>query len=93
MHRGGGDDQLSGPLFPRFWTSGDTGDATAMRIAAAALVGADKDAIADLIPELRGAREKASSDETRLNLSLLLANAYRGPGRRSSEGGQLRGTR
>jgi len=64
-----------------------------MRIAAAALVGADKDAIADLIPELRGAREKASSDETRLNLSLLLANAYRGPGRRSSEGGQLRGTR
>jgi tetratricopeptide (TPR) repeat protein len=77
MHRGGGDDQLSGPLFPRFWTTGDTGDAASMRLAAAALVATDKDAIADLIPEVRSAWEKASTDETRLNFSLLLANAYR----------------
>jgi tetratricopeptide (TPR) repeat protein len=76
MHKGGGDDPLSGSLLPRFWTVGDPADPTAMRWAAAALV-ADNSAIKDLIPDLRSAWEKASGSETRLNSALLLANAYR----------------
>lgn len=75
MHRGGGDDPLSGPLLPRFWTVGDKGDATAMRQAAASLLLAN-DGIRPLLPELRAAWEKATSEEQKLNLGLVLSNAY-----------------
>ena len=75
MHRGGGDDPLSGPIFPRFWNVNDPPDPNAMQLAAAALVASDP-AIKDLLPQVREAREKASAGETRLNLALLLANGY-----------------
>ena len=76
MHKGGGDDPLSGPLLPRFWTVGDPADRAAMRWAAAALV-ADNPAVVDLIPDLRAAWETSPNDETRMNFTLLLANALR----------------
>jgi len=76
MHKGGGDDPLSGSLLPRFWTVGDPADRTAMRWAAVSLV-ADNSAIKDLTPDLRSAWENASGIDTRLNFALLLANAYR----------------
>lgn len=75
MHRGGGDDELSGPLLPRFWTVGDAPDPAAMKLAAASLV-ASNAAIKDLLPELRAAWEKASSDDERLKLALVLAFGY-----------------
>jgi tetratricopeptide (TPR) repeat protein/transglutaminase-like putative cysteine protease len=76
MHKGGGDDPLSGPLLPRFWTVGDPSDRTAMKWAAAALV-ADNPAVIGLIPDLRIAWEKSPNDETRLNFAMLLATALR----------------
>jgi len=75
MHKGGGDDPLSGPLLPRFWTVGDAGDAAAMKLAAASLVTSNR-SIEGLLPFLRSAREKAATEEARLNLDLLLARAY-----------------
>jgi tetratricopeptide (TPR) repeat protein len=76
MHKGGGDDSLSGPLLPRFWTVGDPADRTAMKWAAIALI-ADNPAVVDLIPDLRTAWEKSPNDETRINFALLLATAFR----------------
>jgi tetratricopeptide (TPR) repeat protein len=75
MHRGGGDDQLSGPLMPRFWTVGDSADESKMRLAAASIL-VDSPTIKELIPEVRSARENAAAGEARLSLSLLLAHAY-----------------
>jgi tetratricopeptide (TPR) repeat protein len=76
MHKGGGDDPLSGPLLPRFWSVGDAADRTAMKWAAAALV-ADNPAVIDLLAELRASWENATNDETRMSFAVLLANAYR----------------
>jgi tetratricopeptide (TPR) repeat protein/transglutaminase-like putative cysteine protease len=75
MHKGGGDDPLSGPLLPRFWSVGDQGDAAAMQLAAASLV-ASNDGVKELLPGLRAGWEKAASDDARLNLGLLLATGY-----------------
>jgi tetratricopeptide (TPR) repeat protein/transglutaminase-like putative cysteine protease len=74
VHRGGGDDPLSGPLFPRFWTVGDTGGADAIRIAAASLL-ASTPAIQSLLPAVHAAWEKAA-DPQRTDLGLLLAWGY-----------------
>ena len=75
-HKGGGDDPLSGPLFPRFWTVGDAPDRDAMRWAGASLA-VNTTAIQDLLPDLRAAWEKAPAGDARLNFALLLANGYR----------------
>jgi len=76
MHKGGGDDPLAGPVFPRFWNVGDQADPNAMRLAASALVASDP-AIKDLLPLVGDAWQKATTDEARLNLALLLAYGYR----------------
>jgi tetratricopeptide (TPR) repeat protein len=73
--RGGGDDPLSGPLFPRFWTAGDAADPAAMRLASASLV-AGTPAIKAMLPDLVAAWQKAPAGDARLSLSLLLAYAY-----------------
>lgn len=85
MKRGGGDDQLSGPLFPRFWTAGDPADRAAMQLAAEALI-ADTPAIKSSLPDLRAAWEKAPPGDKRLNLSLLLAHGYES----TQDGAQLK---
>ena len=74
VHRGGGDDPLSGPLLPRFWSSGDSGGPDSMRLAAASLV-AFTPAIKPLLPAIRAEWETATGDR-RLDLGLLLANGY-----------------
>lgn len=75
MHKGGGDDPLSGPLLPRFWTVGDAADPAAMHLAGASLV-ATNSSIKDLLPSLRAQLDKTTSEDARLNLELLLANGY-----------------
>lgn len=75
VHRGGGDDPLAGSIFPRFWTVGDAADPAAMQLAAAALVVSNV-RVKELLPAIRAAREKASTDDARLNLALLLAEGY-----------------
>ncbi len=77
LHKGGGDDPLAGPLLPRFWTVGDTGDQEAIELAAASLIASSPGAattLKTLIPKVRDAREKATSDQKRLDLGLLLAS-------------------
>jgi len=75
LHKGGGDDPLSGPLLPRFWTVGDTGGAEAIRLAAAALI-VNKPGIKELLPAIHAAWEKATADQQRLDLAILLAYGY-----------------
>ncbi|WP_420238234.1 DUF3857 domain-containing protein [Telmatobacter bradus] len=74
LHKGGGDDPLSGPLFPRFWTIGSTKGEDAMRLAAASLV-AYTPAVKPLISVIHAALDKATSDEERDRLTLLMATA------------------
>ena len=74
VHRGGGDDPLSGPLFPRFWTVGNPGGPEAIRIAAASLL-TSTPAVKELLPTVHAAWEKAA-DPQRTDLGLLLAWGY-----------------
>ncbi len=74
IHKGGGDDPLSGSLFPRFWTVGTAHDPAAMRLAAAALVSYTA-AVQPLIPAIRTAYSAAPAGEARTSLALLLAQA------------------
>lgn len=76
MHKGGGDDPLSGAVFPRFWTVGDSADPSAMELAADSLV-AISPTIHDWLPQVHADWEKASTDDIRLNLGLVLAYGYR----------------
>lgn len=75
MHKGGGDDPLSGPLLPRFWSVGDAQDHKAMMRAAASLV-ADHPGIHEQLPALEADLKSVASDQDRLNLQLLLGRAY-----------------
>jgi tetratricopeptide (TPR) repeat protein len=75
VHKGGGDDPLAAPLFPRFWSVGNAADAAAMRLAAGSLLVGNL-RLKELIPEIREVWEKASGDDARVNGALLLANAY-----------------
>ncbi len=75
LHRGGGDDPLSGPFLPRFWTIGDTGGADAIRLAAASMI-VNKPGVKELLPAIHTAWEKATADQQRLDLELLLASGY-----------------
>jgi tetratricopeptide (TPR) repeat protein/transglutaminase-like putative cysteine protease len=75
IHKGGGDDALSGPLLPRFWSMGDPPDHKAMLHAAASLI-AGNPGIRELLPTLQADWDKATTDQERTNLGLLLANGY-----------------
>jgi tetratricopeptide (TPR) repeat protein len=77
IHRGGGDDPLEGALLPRFWTVGDTSGPEAIELAAASLVATTPSvapSIKYLLPKVQAAREKAATDEKRLDLELLQAS-------------------
>jgi tetratricopeptide (TPR) repeat protein len=75
MHKGGGDDPLSGPLLPRFWSVGDTADHKAMTRAAASLV-ADNPGIREQLPALQADLKGLAGEQERLNLELLLGAGY-----------------
>jgi tetratricopeptide (TPR) repeat protein len=75
MHKGGGDDPLSGSLMPRFWTVGDPADHKAMVRAAASLV-ADNPGIRELLPALQADLKNATNEQERLNLELILCTGY-----------------
>ncbi|MFZ1085616.1 MAG: DUF3857 domain-containing protein [Terracidiphilus sp.] len=74
VHRGGGDDPLSGPVFPRLWTIGKSGSSEEIRLAAASLV-VSTPTIRQLLPAVYAAWEKAV-DPRRTDLSLVLAWGY-----------------
>jgi tetratricopeptide (TPR) repeat protein len=74
LHKGGGDDPLSGPVLPRFWTVGDTGGPEAIQLAASSLL-VSSQGIKPQLPALHAAWEKATGDR-RIDLGLILANGY-----------------
>ena len=76
MHKGGGDDPLSGPLMPRFWSVGDAAEHKTMVRAAASLV-ADNVGIRELLPALQADLKNATDEQERLNLELLLGSCYK----------------
>jgi tetratricopeptide (TPR) repeat protein len=76
MHKGGGDDPLSGPLLPRFWTSGETKGAEAIELAAASLMAGGMD-IAAMLPGLVEKGAAAGVDKSDpAAMDLLLAEGY-----------------
>jgi tetratricopeptide (TPR) repeat protein len=76
QHLGGGDDPLSGPIFPRFWTKGKEADANQMRLAAAVFLSLHKPTAQQGVMILEEARKSARSDAERTNLDLALVDGY-----------------
>jgi hypothetical protein len=68
----GNDDPLGGPVFPRFWSRGDSPDVTKMRLAAIAMLGTTSYG-KKYLPELLAARTKATDKDEQLRLDLALA--------------------
>jgi tetratricopeptide (TPR) repeat protein len=77
IHKGGGDDPLLGPLFPLFWTSGESKGADAIERAAASLMVGPMD-ISAMLPSIAAKAAAATGadkpDPTSINL--LLAYGY-----------------
>ncbi|MGA7156165.1 MAG: DUF3857 domain-containing protein [Acidobacteriaceae bacterium] len=80
LHKGGGDDPLSGPLLPLFWTEGDTRSGAdspeAQRVAAISLAVGDM-SLKPYLDSLVPLRNKATGLD-QVNLDLLLAKGYLG---------------
>jgi len=70
----GGEDQLAGPIFPRFWRKGDSPDRDKMRLAAISMVAGTK-SIKPYYEELKAARDKAQGESERIRLNLAVAAA------------------
>jgi transglutaminase-like putative cysteine protease/tetratricopeptide (TPR) repeat protein len=77
-HLAGGDDPLSGFVFPRFWTRGKDADAFSMKLAAAALAAVSKEAAPRGISVLEAAKDSARTDVERTNIATALMYAYWG---------------
>lgn len=75
IHASGGDDPLAGAIFPRLWSKGQDGDATAIRNAALVLI-PPKQAQGPYLAALEQARSSAKSDSKREDITLALARAY-----------------
>ena len=71
----GGDDPLSGKLFPRLWNRGQEADLDTMRAAALSMIDSRRDA-PKWIPDLISARDKAKSDTTRGYMEAALSGTY-----------------
>jgi tetratricopeptide (TPR) repeat protein len=76
QHLGGGDDPLGGPIFPRFWIKGQSGDAQKMTLAAAALMVGSKPTAAQGVKILEDARKSAATDREKTNIEIALAQGY-----------------
>jgi tetratricopeptide (TPR) repeat protein/transglutaminase-like putative cysteine protease len=75
IHQSGGDDPLSGPSFPFFWTIGQEAEATAIRTAALVLLPSRK-LEGSYLDALNEARQSAKTDTERNRLTMVLAYAY-----------------
>jgi len=76
QHLGGGDDPLGGPIFPRFWTKGQSPDAQKMTLAAAALMAGSKPTAAQGVKILEDAQKSATTDREKTNIELGLLYGY-----------------
>ena len=80
QHLEGGDDPLGGPVFPRFWTKGESaGEAASarkMKLAAAAIMVSTKPTVAQGVAILEAGLKDAAGDRERTNIELALAEGY-----------------
>jgi predicted Zn-dependent protease len=76
QHLGGGDDPLSGAVFPRFWTKGQDTDAAAMKLAAASILTMYEQTAAQGLAILEPARDSARNDAGKANILLALLGGY-----------------
>ncbi len=72
QHLAGGDDVLVGDAFPRFWTQGKQGDATQMKLAAAAMLVETKPTAKQGVAVLENAKKGSLSDAEKANVDLAL---------------------
>ena len=78
IHRGGGDDPLSGLLFARVWTSGESKGVESIELASAALI-ATRPNIASMLPAIAARNEKwtpAQGKPDQTDFNLVLAHGY-----------------
>jgi len=75
-HLEGGDDPLGGPVFPRFWTKGQTADAHKMKLAAAAILTGTKPTAAQGVALLEASLKEAGGEREKTNIHLALATGY-----------------
>lgn len=75
IHIGGGDDPLDGNPFPHFWTKGQEGDVSAIRLAALVLMPSKQLKTTNLAAVI-AARDAAKTDMDRARLNMVLAHAY-----------------
>ncbi|MGD0129951.1 MAG: DUF3857 domain-containing protein [Terriglobia bacterium] len=76
QHLESGDDPLSGPPFPRFWTQGKDADANQMKLAAAAMLAQTKPTARVGVPILEEARKTAAGNTEKTNIELALLAGY-----------------
>ncbi len=72
----GGEDPLSGAVFPRFWTKGKAADAKQMRLSAAAILVGNKPTAKTGLAILAEARKAAAGDPEAANLDLALMSGH-----------------
>ncbi|HUY80616.1 MAG TPA: DUF3857 domain-containing protein [Acidobacteriaceae bacterium] len=77
VHLGGGDDPLSGSVFARLWTSGESKGATAIELAAASLVANRRD-ISAMLPQLEHSAAAVTGPDKpdAIAVHLLMAEAW-----------------
>jgi tetratricopeptide (TPR) repeat protein len=75
-HLAGGDDPLTGAIFPRFWTKGKQASADQMKLAAAAMLVESKPTAAQGVAIFEIAKASAKSDSEQTNIALALLTGY-----------------
>ena len=75
-HLGGGDDPLSGEIFPRFWTKGADADAASVRLAAASILVDYEQTAAQGVAILEAGGAAAASDSEKTNILRGLLAGY-----------------
>jgi len=76
QHLAGGDDPLAGEAFPRWWTKGKDSDATAMKLAAAAILVQTQATAKEGVAILEAEQGQTTSETTKLNIALALVTGY-----------------
>jgi tetratricopeptide (TPR) repeat protein len=76
QHLGSGDDPLSGPPFPRFWTKGKEADGNQMKLAAAAMLAQTKPTARQGVSILEDADISVVGDAEKTNIELALLAGY-----------------
>jgi transglutaminase-like putative cysteine protease/tetratricopeptide (TPR) repeat protein len=71
-HLEGGDDPFGGPVFPRFWTKGQSADARRMKLAAGALMVTSKPTAAQGLALLEAGQKEAVGEREKTNILIAL---------------------